>query len=268
METVLDAKHAGQFREGYDSYAELLQLFANGGHQSTLLITSREVPRLLNRAAQQSQTVVDLQLSGLSPQASTDLLAADYLEASNETTTTLTNRYSGNPLALKLVAQTIDEFYFGDVEAFLADESLIFDDIRDVLAQQFHRLTPLEQEIMVWLATIREPTPPQELSILLSELVHQKQLLEAMKKLQRRSLLERARRGFTLQNVITEYLTDYLVTQICAEVQSESLNLLTKHALLLARTEAYIRQTQDRIILQPIGRQLRAMFDSDDAIRC
>ena len=50
----------------------------------------------------------------------------------------LVQRYSGNPLALKLVARTIQELFDGDMAAFLGDEAimaegLIFDDIRMVL---------------------------------------------------------------------------------------------------------------------------------------
>jgi hypothetical protein len=55
-------------------------------------------------------------------------------------------------LALKLAAATIRDLFAGDVIAFLHDETPIFDDIRDVLDQQFARLSPLERELLVWLA--------------------------------------------------------------------------------------------------------------------
>ena len=68
----------------------------------------------------------------------------------------LVNRYSGNPLALKLVARTISDFYGGDAALFLSEDTLIFDDIRDVLDKQFQRLSSLEREVLVCLAIMRE----------------------------------------------------------------------------------------------------------------
>ncbi|MEM7118413.1 MAG: BTAD domain-containing putative transcriptional regulator [Chloroflexota bacterium] len=214
VETILDGKIAGKFRPSYADYEQLLQLFGQGGHQSCLLLTSREAPSALNRLAQQSARVKTLQLSGLGESASSDLFAAGQIEASDETVLTLAKRYSGNPLALKLVTQTIQDFYFGEAAAFLDEETLIFDDIRDVLDQQFQRLSLLEQSILIWLAIIRVATPPQMLAKLLNEPVRQRELLEAMKRLQRRSLLERENKGFGLQIVVTEYLTDNIVETV------------------------------------------------------
>ncbi len=45
-------------------------------------------------------------------------------------------RYSGNPLALMLVADTIHDLFAGDADAFLHEDAAIFDDINDVLDQQ------------------------------------------------------------------------------------------------------------------------------------
>ncbi len=72
-------------------------------------------------------------------------------------------RYSGNPLALKLVAQTVQELFGSQIGDFLAVEAPIFDDIGAVLDQQHARLSVLEQEILCWLAIRREPTTAVEL---------------------------------------------------------------------------------------------------------
>ncbi len=56
-------------------------------------------------------------------------------------------RYSGNPLALRLVAQTVREVFDGDIRAFLKAEAPIFDDIGAVLNQQVARLSALEREL-------------------------------------------------------------------------------------------------------------------------
>src|SRR5205085_4947756 len=74
--------------------------------------------------------------------------------------------------------------------------------------------------------------------------------------LQRRSLLERFDKAIGLQNVVTEYLTDYLVTQVCREYETEMPHFLHTHALIRAGTKEYVRQSQQRMLVQPIGDRL------------
>ena len=63
-------------------------------------------------------------------------------------------------------------------------------------------------------------------------LAGQRELLGSLHGLQRRSLLERTEGGYGLQNVITEYLTDRLISLACSEIQSGRLNHLNRVALL------------------------------------
>jgi len=178
----------------------------------------------------------------------------------------LVARYSGNPLALKLVAQTVQELFGGDIGAFLAAEAPIFDDIRMVLDQQYARLSALEQEILVWLAIEREPVA---LPALRANLVHPpspRDILEALRTLQRRSLLEQVGRAspaqqpppaaFTLQHVIMEYVTERLVDDACRAIERGELGCLDQYALLKAQSKDYVRQSQGRIIVQPITQRL------------
>ncbi|MEZ4859880.1 MAG: bacterial transcriptional activator domain-containing protein [Caldilineaceae bacterium] len=44
LETILDPQHAGHWRSGYEDYAEVLRLFGQGGHGSTLLFTMNTQP--------------------------------------------------------------------------------------------------------------------------------------------------------------------------------------------------------------------------------
>lgn len=266
METILDSDRVGQFRAGYEDYEHLLHLFANGKHENCLLITSREAPAVLNPLALQSDKVQSLQLSGLTEQAGENIFEAVQIMGDKATTDALVRLYSGNPLALKLSAQTIQEFYFGDAAAFLAEEGFIFDDIRDVLDQQFRRLSALEQEIMLWLAITREETTPQQLQKLLLNPGRQIMLIEAMRRLQRRSLLEQGRQGFALQNVVTEYLTETLIQKICQEISASKPLLLNRFALMLAQSKEYIRQSQERILLQPIAKTVTSQIGSREAI--
>lgn len=258
LETVLDAERAGHFRRGYETFEQLLHLFGDGGHQSALLLTSREAPLLLARLDGHTGPVRTLSLNGLSADAGAEMLATRQIAVNAETVTALIRRYSGNPLALQLAAQTIEEFFLGDGAAFLAQESLMFEDIRDVLERQFARLSPLEQEIMRWLAITREATDPITLAGLMNGQASRTQLLDAMKRLQRRSLVERERLGFTLQNVVTEYVTNRIVEQVSEEVIGGEVDWLHAHPLILAQAKEYVRQSQEQLLLQPVAQRVAA----------
>lgn len=256
METLLEPKRAGTYRAGYEPYHQLIQWVATYTHHSRLLLTSRERPRGYARLERDYQGVRSLSLAGLDHQGGQTLLAERGLQGDGDDETTLVTRYSGNPLALKLVADTIEDLFGGDLSAFLADDSLIFDDIRTVLDQHFLRLTDLERQILFWLAIEREPISAQALRGNLLRPPKRRDLLEALLALQRRSLVEKQGTDFALQNVITEYLTERLVELIVEEVETGSLNHLKTYALLKAQARDYVRESQLRLILVPIGEQL------------
>jgi len=175
----------------------------------------------------------------------------------------LVDRYPGNPLALKLVDDTVDEIFGGDLAEFLADDQLILDDIRTVLDQHFTRLSDLEQQLLFWLAVAREPLSVDALRGFLYQAPPQPRLLEALRSLQRHSLIERSANGFGLQNVIIEYLTDRLVEAVSAEVTTKSPLLLQRQALLTTQAPEYVRNSQVRLLLTPIGRRLESRLGRD-----
>ncbi|MEZ4862424.1 MAG: BTAD domain-containing putative transcriptional regulator [Caldilineaceae bacterium] len=275
---------AGVVRAGYEGYEQLLQWLAHSDHQSCLLLTSREQPYALVRSGRQAQAATGrirlLPLSGLDPQAGHTLLESNGLHTSTTETAQLVENYSGNPLALQIVAATIVDFFGGDVAAFQQEEGHIFDGMRLVLDQQFARLSALEREILIWLAIEREPISVPLLRNNFVQPVATAPLLEALHALQNRSLLEKRDSGLTLQNVIIEYMTEYLVEQVCQEILDSSADklpseipnpksgaggriqnlFLNRFALLEAQAKEYVRQSQGRLILQPVADQLVAQL--------
>ena len=272
---------AGYYREGYDDYGQMIKRMATSQHQSCLLITSREKPKEVPLLETGSQVVYSLQLEGLPADVGQAMLQGVGVQDNAEVATRLVQRYSGNPLALKLVAATVQDLYFGDTQTFLEEEVLIFDDIRNVLDQQFGRLLPLEQELLLWLAVEREPVSGQTLWENLAQPPARKDFLEALRSLQRRSLLEQIRPGqsnvqdndkvdnravtmsrtqqgvrFSLQNVVTEYLTELLVDTVGQELETGDIALLNRYALVKAHSFEYIKESQRRLILQPAVQQL------------
>ncbi|MDQ3248995.1 MAG: hypothetical protein M3Q45_07250, partial [Chloroflexota bacterium] len=109
------------------------------------------------------------------------------------------------------------------------------------------RLSPLEQEILGWLAIEREAISATVLRANLVQAVTASLLLEALRSLQRRSLLESAGGGFTLQNMVMEYVTERLIERVCQELSAEKLDWFTRHALIKANAKEYVRQSQERL---------------------
>ena len=304
----LTSSRAGATRPGYEGYDGLLQRLGSSDHQSCLLLTSREQPYTLVRLGRQAQgstgRIRVLALTGLDLQAGHTLLESNGLYTSAQEAARLIENYSGNPLALQIAAATIADFFGGDVAAFQQEAGGLFDGIRMVLDQQFARLSSLEREILIWLAIEREAVTVQTLHSNLLHAIPMRDLLEALQALQNRSLLEKRDSGLTLQNVIIEYTTEYLVEQVYGEISDDrgirrsasrlpvrrepwqddkvkmgsahpvipssshlvTLSFLDRFALLKAQAKEYVRQSQARLILQPLAERLVTKFGSVQTI--
>ena len=256
FETIMQDEPAGHYLPGFEDYGELLRRIGEGRHQSCLLLTSREKPKELVSLAGESGPVRTLALASLPAADGRALLQDRGLQGTDQHWAALHARYSGNPLALQIVAETIRELFGGDIGQFLAEDVLLFRGITNLLQQQFARLSPLEQEVMFWLAVEREPVSPEGLG---SDMVHatsRAAILQALHSLRQRFLVERVQSGFTLQNVVLEYVTATLIEQVCAEMRSGSAVLLQRHALLKATAKSYVRESQRNLILAPAARRM------------
>jgi hypothetical protein len=209
-ETILrGGDQAGRYREGYEGYGDLILRVGETAHQSLLIVTSREKPREFGRLEGAASPVRTLNLAGVDQDDGKALLHDKGLEGSDTDWSELVRIYSGNPLALKLTAESIREIFAGDINEFLSEGGAIFGDVLAVLDQQFNRLAPLEQEVMYWLAIEREPVSADEVRGSLVAPVGKRAFLEALGDLRRRSLVEQSPAGLTLQNVVMEYSLPY-----------------------------------------------------------
>ena len=110
LETLLQEHDAaGHMRPGYEDYATLLCRVAQTSHQSCLLLTSREAPVVFESLESRRTGVRVLRLGGLASEACEQLLDERELVGSAHERESLAQRYVGNPLALKIVAETIFE---------------------------------------------------------------------------------------------------------------------------------------------------------------
>ncbi|MCB8975820.1 MAG: helix-turn-helix domain-containing protein [Ardenticatenaceae bacterium] len=257
MESILQGNKAGDYRDGYANYGRFLQRIGEGHHQSQLLITSREKPKEVGYMQGESLPVRVLALSGLDTTEGQHILQAKGLSSFETAGATVVAHYSGNPLALNLVAEMIREVYVGDLEAFVADSDLIFGRIGDVLKEQIARVSPLELSLLYWLAIEREPVPKETLLENLVKSESNKNVVIALRSLIRRSLVETNTDGnFMLQNVVMEYLTDVLVDLGSQELINELGPICREYAFMKATAPTYIRYTQKRLLVKPIADRL------------
>ncbi|OUL25688.1 NB-ARC domain-containing protein [Nostoc sp. 106C] len=208
VDTVLrGGSRAGQYLSGYEEYGELFERVGELDHQSCLLLTTREKPKEVAFLEGETLPVRTLRLGGLNETEGKEILKSKGLKGSENEFSTLIKLYTGNALALKIVATTIKDLFNGHISKFLQQETTVFGEIRDLLEQQFERLSDLEKDLMYWLAINQEPVTLYELRKDLVTSVLQLNLLETLESLERRSLMEQNIVGFTLQPVVIEYVT-------------------------------------------------------------
>src|SRR5919202_437710 len=271
VETIMQpGDRSGSYLAGYEDYGQLLKCLGETEHQSTLILTSREKPKEIAAIEGNSLPIRSMRLTGLCKSAVQNIFSVkgDFA-GSSEQWRVLVEHYAGNPLALKIVACAIQDFFEANIANFLEclqQGTLVFGDVRDLIAHQIDRLSNLEQQVMYWLAINREPVTLPELRADFVPQVSLADLLEALSSLERRCLLDKAtptlieQTGtlFTLQPVVMEYMTDRLIERVCIEFrgQGSELCLLKNHALIKAQAKDYIRETQIRLILKPAANRL------------
>ncbi|MDZ8030324.1 NB-ARC domain-containing protein [Nostoc sp. DedSLP04] len=260
-ETILqEGDRAGQYRQEYEDYGQLLRRVGEELHQSCLVLTSREKPKEFAFLEGEASPVRTLLLIGLGETEGQEILQDKGLFGSQQEWAKLVEKYSGNPLALKLVSEPIRELFGGDIAAFLAEGEIIFGDTRNLLNQQFERLSEIEKEIIYWLAIKRKLVSLDELLNDIARPLPKREVMEALESLRRRSLIEQRTALFTLQSVVMEYITDQLIEQICDEITTRNIRLFTSHALMEATAKDYIRNTQITLIIKPIIDRLSTIF--------
>ncbi len=272
VESILQGEMStGRYSSGFEDYGYLFKQLGENQHQSCMILTSREKPKEVTFLEGETLPVRSLLLRGLL-QADGQALFKDRgcFGLSQSELQEVCEHYAGNPLALKIVASTAQELFEGDLSELmpsLKQGRLQLADINDLLERHFNRLSHAEQQVIYWLAIHREPASFAELEAdILSEVII-KQLLEALKSLGQRCLVERQKKQWSLQPVVMEYVSYRIVVAASTEIMSGEPLLLRNHALIRAQSKDYIRQAQIRFILQPVIDELLVRLGSIQAIK-
>ncbi|BAY86460.1 WD-40 repeat protein [Calothrix parasitica NIES-267] len=274
-----DHELAGKYEDGYQNYGDLFQKIGEASHKSCLLLTSREKPLQVAMLEGKNLPVKVLQLQGLKLEDASAILKDKGF--TNSTCSTpelkqLVDLYSGNPLALKMVATTIYDLFDNKVSEFLEQidqKTAVYGDIRTLLEEQFNRLSKLETQLMYWFAINRDSV---SLAHMKKDLIVQDniRILEAVESLLWRSLIEKAVDDgvgrFSLQSVVAEFIRKRLVVQAAEEIIRTSdskifndFKIINTYPLIKARSLDYFRQRQERSILEPLNEQLLEFFNHE-----
>ena len=260
VESILrSGETAGHYSEGYEGYGELFREIGQVRHQSCVILTSREKPSDVLPPDSSDRMIRSIQLTGLKEEAR-QMFREELADAPE--THKLIDFYRGNPLVLTVVSRSIYSMFDGDVRKFLDQDANVFGDIRNLIFQQYSRLSDLEQQVMYWLAIEREPITTENLRQDIVPLVSKSQILESVTSLRWRSLIEKNNNNFTLQPLVMEYMTERLIDMAYQAITERNPKFLMSYALVQHRAEDYIRETQIHYILQPLTNRLLAHYGS------
>lgn len=271
---LISGDFAGYYPEEHKDYGKLLKRLGEELHNSCLLLVGQEKPREIPLLEGDRLPVRSFQLTGLQEKEARRILEFQGLSGEDKWGV-LINIYRGNPLALKIVAMNIQDSFGGSVTEFIAQgRTYVFRDIRDLIDQQFNRLSNLEKEIIYWIA-IEDPV---SLSILREKRknsslpMDQLELPEALGSLYRRSLIERNKEdasSFELQPVIKQYVTSRLIEQVYEEIYSvmkteKATERIKKFDIL--RSHTLVKGEAVNKILIPVKNKLLAHFRSKEVV--
>ncbi|WP_319423523.1 NB-ARC domain-containing protein [Pleurocapsa sp. FMAR1] len=266
---------AGHYRQQYKGYGELLRRLGAESHQSCLLLCTREKPREIALLEGKKVPVYSLHLNGLATQA--QYIFRDKGLSDTQRWDELIQLYRGNPLALKIVATTIQELFSGSVSAFLQQDTIVYGDIYDLLDEQFERLSNSEQEILNWLAIACQPLSLIHLQSNILLPFSTAELIEALESLVRRSLIVRTivngSTWFSLhQPVVAQYVISRSIDWVCEEITEVNnsqdfgeLKFLRNYAL--TSDDAEIHQRQINQIVTPIKNKLYRIFQDESLLK-
>ena len=246
--------------EASEAYLDKLYPLIQSRHQSCFLMMSRQPLPSQFQTLPQTQ---HLALTGLSTAASVALLQACQCQGTSHQLKSLARMYSHNPLALKLVAATIQTVFGGQLDFFLAQGTVILPEpICLLLTQQFKALSSLEKSLLFWLAIWQEPIA---LSRLQTHLLtpNPAAVITALSTLLQRSLITRHfltdEPSFGLQPMVMAFVMDRFVEAILQELLQAQAQPTLQHFQLL-RTHCLLRPGTDDILCDRILTALQTAY--------
>ncbi|WRH67920.1 MAG: NB-ARC domain-containing protein [Planktothrix sp. GU0601_MAG3] len=198
---------AGNYKPGYENYGTLFKLIGEIPHHSCLILNSWEPPLDIITFTDDNLAVCLLQLTGLG-EAATEILREKGL-LDEDYWPELINLYQGNPLWLKLVAQTINNLFSGRVSQYLSYQAvLLSDELTPILQRHYQRLSECEKHAIAQLSNESKPVSITQLIAKCQD--SQGELFKAIQSLVRRGMIEKFsyenETVFTIQPILKKYV--------------------------------------------------------------
>ena len=203
QEIFASGKLAGTYLQEHENYGKFFQQIATLSHQSCLLLLSQEKPKIIST----NNHCHTLKIDGLGKSAVAILkdINLTYEEQSLE----LINLYSGNPLWLNIIADAVEDLFNGNIAQILSCPSIYLGDLEPILDKYFQRLSELEKQVILWMASqetavdIYNTSP--DFPLLHSD------LWKGIQSLKRRCLVTKQDNLFALLAVLKQYIiSNYL----------------------------------------------------------
>jgi len=198
---------AGQYQPEYQSYQNFFTMITEVEHQSSLILISQEQCPEMQGWENELYPINCLELSGL---YDLEILNNKGLK-NHESWLTLINLYEGNPVYLKSIAILIKNIFDGDVAEFLAENELVItQEMRSQFNQLFHRLSPIEQQIVLKLSEFEQPLSRETLRESLE--LSSTDLINGLQSLQQRYLVTKIKQDqimFKLSSIFGKYVKNF-----------------------------------------------------------
>ncbi len=221
VEGILQEGAAGRYRPECEGYGAWFRQML-GGSPSCLVLTGREQP------ADLVDGLATLALGGLGNEGQTLLLGADRWP---EVAAAALEYYRGSPLALKVASRIVQELFDGDLAQFWAQREGFFGSLRDLLQQQWQRLSALEVRVLYGLALSEQPLTLSELQARMVTPPARGKSLEALSSLLWRSLVEKREGRFGLPPLVAEYASELWLEECSRDLEQGQGDFLAQYDL-------------------------------------
>lgn len=198
--------YSGCYQKNYKNYGQLIRYMGEVSHQSCFLLITRELPKEVAILEGKTLPIYSLKLNGLQQLEGQNILQNKNLSGTVSEQNALIESYSGNPLALKIVAKTITETSNGNIDKFLQQDQPLCGDVKKLLAQCYERLSILEKKVYKQLVISTEPISILHLQKELLPSILFTEIIVILESLIRRSLVIKNNSYFTYEPLFYKYL--------------------------------------------------------------
>ncbi|EAW37109.1 AAA family ATPase [Lyngbya sp. PCC 8106] len=201
-------KTASRNDSDYEAYSQLLKHLAQAQHQSCVILTSRVEPTEIQPFIGENLRVRSFCVRGLQVADIQQMLnAKGKFQGTDDEWKRLVDYYDGNPLILSIVATIIQRFFDSSLTNFFSHNTLISENIGELLNEQLSALSVPAQQIIKVLATQNAPLSFSQLRSHLAPSISGNTLLGTLAFLKARSLIYTTSALFSLHPLIVNYFT-------------------------------------------------------------